>query len=126
MIAVYSAMGLFNVSKPLDPKRLPTDEDREWLASHMVPFSARMVTERLGCSVVSADDKSVHNSNTDTFVRIFINEELQPLEFCNHHEDGTQTGHWQRKHGLCAVKNFVASQGYARRSGDGDFDRCYN
>lgn len=124
MIAVYSAMGLFNVSKHLDPKKLPRDENREWLASHMVPFSARMVVERLSCSAEYAQDQSDSLSGSETFVRIFVNDELQPLGFCHHHHD--LLSYWERKHGLCTLDNFVASQAYASRSGDGDFNKCYN
>ncbi|KAJ7743678.1 histidine phosphatase superfamily [Mycena maculata] len=43
MVAVYSAMGLFNISSPLDPTKYAAT----WVASHLVPFSARMVVERL-------------------------------------------------------------------------------
>jgi hypothetical protein len=151
MVAVFSAMGLFNVSKPLNPKKLPMDDDREWLASHMVPFSTRMAVERLRCPVDVSETKGLqatlegrqrsalwntdlmthaeddvedarnHLSESELFVRILVNDELQPLEFCNNYGSS-----WQRKHGLCTLLDFVQSQGYARRSGDGDFEKCYN
>lgn len=154
MIAVYSAMGLFNVSKHLDPKHRPKDEDREWLASHMVPFSARMVVERLRCPIRISDaverDAELEGHQLSArwnpnvldgalediqkpkmaqgiFVRIFVNDELQPLEFCNNNHAIQKHGsRWQRKHSLCTLIDFIQSQGYARRSGDGDFEKCYN
>jgi hypothetical protein len=47
------------------------------------------------------------------FVRILVNDAVQPLEFCG----GIA--------GLCELHAFVASQGYARHDGDGDFDKCF-
>ena len=53
-------------------------------------------------------------------MRVFVNDALQPLAFCNG-GDGDLA-----ELGLCTLGKFVASQGYARRSGDGDFEKCYN
>ena len=135
MIAVYSALGLFNISSPLDPRSLPNDHPESgsaaalahlharqerlqetrttgekggetWVASRMVPFSSRMVTERMTC---------VRDGREDVYVRILVNDEVQPLGFCGGGEDK-----------MCALEDFVRSQGYARRSGDGDFVKSYN
>ncbi|KAJ6485453.1 acid phosphatase [Mycena vitilis] len=46
MTAIYSAMGLFPQANPLDPTH---PVPRTWVASLLVPFSARMVVERLKC-----------------------------------------------------------------------------
>ncbi|KAI0738844.1 histidine phosphatase superfamily [Daedaleopsis nitida] len=130
MVAVYAALGLFNISQPLDPRTMPSESrlpssgyahlnarqahlqeknrKQTWVASRMVPFSSRMVTERLSC----AEDG---DGEERTYVRILVNDEVQPLKFCGGGEDR-----------MCALEDFVASQGYARRSGDGDFERCYN
>ncbi|KAJ6536844.1 histidine phosphatase superfamily [Mycena capillaripes] len=67
MAAIYAAMGLFRQAAPLDPT-LPGP--RTWVASRLVPFSARMVVERLKCS------------RETQFVRVFVNDALQPLDFC--------------------------------------------
>lgn len=48
------------------------------------------------------------------FVRIFVNDALQPLKFCGAAKDG-----------LCELGAFVASQAYARKDGNGDFERCF-
>ncbi|EIW52336.1 acid phosphatase [Trametes versicolor FP-101664 SS1] len=111
MVAVYAAMGLFNISRPLDPRHLPAPDHpagQKWVASRMVPFSARMVVERLAC--VDAEHGRVGEG---AYVRVLVNDQEQPLEFCG------------GKGGLCALEKFVESQGYARRSGGGDFDKCY-
>lgn len=109
MIAEYSAIGLFNITDhPLHTKKMHVD--RRWIASAMVPFSSRMVVERLTCA-----DGDKTGKEQKEFVRIIVNNALQPLEFCS-----------GAKRGMCPLDAFVKSQGYARRSGDGDFQRCYS
>lgn len=111
MVAVYAAMGLFNISRPLDPRHLPTPDHpagQTWVASRMVPFSARMVVERLEC--VNVEHGRVGEG---AYVRVLVNDQEQPLEFCG------------GKGGLCALEKFVESQTYAQRGGGGDFDKCY-
>ncbi|KAI0072417.1 acid phosphatase, partial [Panus rudis PR-1116 ss-1] len=128
MVAVYSAMGLFNISdNPLSTKKM--DKDRIWIASRMVPFSARMVVEKLACDGPQYTPRPVDEDEdgdkvsedfwgdgrqAGEYVRVLVNDALQPLEFCGGDENG-----------LCTLEAFVESQGYARRSGDGDFEKCY-
>ncbi|KAH8078392.1 acid phosphatase [Cristinia sonorae] len=110
MVAVYSAMGLFNITRhPLDPKKM--HKDRTWVASKMVPFSSRMVVEKMSCM-----RGKMSKEMGEEYVRVFVNNALQPLEFCGAKKGGD---------GLCTLEAFVESQGYARRSGDGDFEKCY-
>ncbi|CDO72281.1 hypothetical protein BN946_scf184970.g133 [Trametes cinnabarina] len=114
MIAVYAAMGLFNVTVPLDPRHMPPPDHEDpsgqsWVASRMVPFSSRMVTERLACVRPGTDGEEEEG----TYVRVLVNDKVQPLEFCGGEE------------GLCELEKFVESQKYARKSGNGDFDLCY-
>lgn len=97
MIAIYSAMGLFPQTTALDPTS--PDASRTWRAANLVPFAARMVTERLACG-------------EETYVRVLVNDALQPLEFCGS-GDGT-----------CTLDAFVESQAYARNNGEGDFEKC--
>ena len=108
MLTIYSALGLFQqyllpdrMLDPMKPSML-----RTWIVSLMVPFSGRMVVEKVKCA------KSV--SGSDEYVRIFVNDVLQPLEFC------------RGIGGLCTLEAFVESQGYARNNGEGDFGKCYN
>ncbi|KAL1717371.1 histidine phosphatase superfamily [Schizophyllum commune] len=97
MVAIYSAMGLFTQAAALDPSN--PDPARTWRASNLVPFSARMVTERLSC-------------DGEAYVRVLVNDALQPLEFCGNGD------------GRCTLDAFVESQSYARNNGNGDFDKC--
>ncbi len=114
MIAVYSAMGLFNVSRP-DPSRM--HRKRKWFVSAIVPFSARMSAERLQCSKTLRGRWNRSRGNKKKrdgeYVRILINDAVQPLDFCGGDENG-----------LCELKEFVKSQWYARTNGDGNFGRC--
>ncbi|KAF8887236.1 histidine phosphatase superfamily [Gymnopilus junonius] len=125
MIAIYAAMGLFKQPGPLDPTKMDTDPGRTWVTSHLTPFSGRMVVERLSCSLtdtslgrfgrrvdVQRKDDEVERG---TFVRVLVNDALQPLEFCDGDADG-----------LCALDAFVRSQAYARNDGEGDFEKCFS
>jgi len=109
MIAIYAALGLFKQPAPLDPKIL--DLGRTWTTSYLTPFSGRMVTERLSCLVPGSQ---TGQTNTNDYVRILVDDALQPLEFCGAKEDG-----------LCELNAFVESQSYARNDGEGDFEECY-
>lgn len=67
----------------------------------MTPFAGRMVTEKLKCG-------------GGDFVRILVDDALQPLEFCGAGPSG-----------MCNLQAFVASQRYARNNGEGDFQKCF-
>ena len=60
-----------------------------------------MITEKLRCG-------------GKEYVRIFVNDALQPLKFCGAESDG-----------MCELGAFVESQAYARSDGSGDFEKCY-
>ncbi|CDO75209.1 hypothetical protein BN946_scf184794.g16 [Trametes cinnabarina] len=102
MVAIFSAMGLFRQRAPLDP--INPDPRRTWRVQRIVPFSGRMVVERMQCQ-----------GATGKHVRVLVNDALQPLEFCGA-DDGD---------GLCSLEAFVESQGYARSDGAGDFEKCF-
>lgn len=99
MISIYSAMGLFRPAEPLSTT-MP-DPGRSWRASKLVPFAAKLVTERMEC-------------NGRPFVRILVDDALQALDFCG-----------GDKNGLCDVDAFVQSQGFARSNGAGLFQTCF-
>ncbi|EIW61545.1 phytase [Trametes versicolor FP-101664 SS1] len=99
MVAIFSAMGLFNQSAPLDPTS--PDPARTFLVNKIVPFSARMVVERLDCGGAQS-------------VRLLVNDAVQPLEFCGADASG-----------VCTLDAFVESQAYARNDGEGDFEKCF-
>ena len=69
----------------------------------MVPFSGRMVVERLAC-----------RERAEPVVRILVNDQVQPLAFCDAGEDG-----------MCNLSAFVESQAYARSDGAGDWEKCF-
>lgn len=108
MIAIYTAMGLFKQAVPLDPTN--PNPSRTWIASHLTSFSARMVTERLSCKV-----KGKGKPKDQPFVRVLVNDAVQPLEFCGGDAQG-----------LCQLDAFVESQSYARNNGEGDFEKCFS
>ncbi|KAI0722495.1 phytase [Earliella scabrosa] len=99
MIAIFAAMGLFEQPRPLDPTK--PDPRRTWHVEKMVPFSARMVVERLDCRGRAS-------------VRVLVNDALMPLKFCGAKGDG-----------VCELGAFVESQTYARNDGEGDFEKCF-
>jgi hypothetical protein len=107
MVSIYSALGLFQQyflpKKKLDPTK--PSPLRTWIASRLVPFGARMVVEKLQCPGTGPLPKG-------HFVRILVNDALQPLEFCG----GV----------MCELHAFVASQRYARNDGDDDFEKCFD
>ena len=126
IIDVFAAMGLFNQTNgPLDTTRIV--KDRTWITSKMVPFSGQMTVEKLSCSArplslaamrsrpmrwwswMTGDDRE----DKEEYVRIFVNDARQPLEFCGAGEDG-----------MCKLDEFVKSQEYARNDGFGDFEGC--
>ncbi len=117
LIAIYSAIGLFSdqpkgrTGIAMDPTS--PDPQRTWLASRLVPFSAMFVTERLECGGNSWY-KSGSGREKGTYVRMLVNDVVQPLEFCGGDEDG-----------LCMLDAFVESQSYARSNGNGDFEKCF-
>ncbi|KAG6810012.1 hypothetical protein H0H92_013718 [Tricholoma furcatifolium] len=104
MIAIYAAMGLFKQSSHLNPTS--PDPNRDWIVSHLTPFSARMITEKLACTLDG-------ESKETEYVRVFVNDALQPLEFCG------------SGNGICTLDNFLRSQSFAQNNGNGDFENCF-
>ncbi|OSD04415.1 phytase [Trametes coccinea BRFM310] len=102
MVAIFSAMGLFQQREPLDPTK--PDPQRTWRVQRIVPFSGRMVVERMECQGTGNEQR----------VRVLVNDALQPLKFCGADVDG-----------LCTLDAFVKSQAYARSDGAGDFEKCF-
>jgi hypothetical protein len=98
MIAIYSALGLFKLSSPLNITKI--EHGSEWKVSKMVPFGGRMVVEKLNCR---GEDK----------VRILVNDRVMPSKDCGGVE------------GVCSLKLFIRSQVYARNDGQGDFEKCF-
>lgn len=105
MIAIFAALGLRRPAKDLDPEK--EDTARTYIASQMTPFSARLVVERLACGAASGRAQG-------TYVRVMLNDALEPLAFCG------------AGNGLCELGAFVKSQAYAQSNGDGDWEKCFD
>lgn len=112
MVTIYAALGLFEELDPLNP-HVP-DPKRGWVLSRMVPFAGRMVTEKLQCLTSTRPGRSAGMSMAQ-YVRIMVDDEVQPLKFCGAAENG-----------LCELSVFVTSQAYARADGEGDFEKCFH
>ncbi|KAG1807290.1 histidine phosphatase superfamily [Suillus subaureus] len=102
MVAIYGALGLFPQMRPPNPTR--ADPRWTWVVSRLVPFSGRMITEKVQCFEAGIPGD---------YIRILINDAIQPLAFCGAGD------------GLCRLEAFVESQIYARRNGAGDFEKCF-
>lgn len=109
MVAIYSALGLLNEKhEVLNVTRV--NPDTEWDTSDVVSFSAELVVERLSC----ASGSPAEGFKPTEYVRIMINDALQPLNFCGADENG-----------LCELSKFIESESYARHDGEGDFEQCF-
>ncbi|KAJ3711961.1 histidine phosphatase superfamily [Lentinula raphanica] len=113
MIAIYSAMGLSGALDPTNPTN-PSNElskrTRTWITSRMVPFSARLVVERMRCQ-----DRSPLKVSEEEYLRVLVNDAVQPLAFCS----------GVTPEGVCGVSAFVESQEYATNGGNGDWEKCF-
>ncbi|GAA6015338.1 hypothetical protein JCM10207_008954 [Rhodosporidiobolus poonsookiae] len=96
---IIAAIGLKN--GPALPATGPP-AGQSWVTSQIVPFSGRLVVERLQCS---------NGAN----VRFFINDQLQIPTFCAGADSNT---------GLCPLSAYVASQEYTRNNGNGEYAQC--
>ncbi|KAJ7484497.1 histidine phosphatase superfamily [Mycena latifolia] len=110
LIAVFNTLGLFPTPKLSTTHPKP---HRIWRTSEIMTFSTRMVVEKLTC------DRAVRGRDAgDAYIRIIVNEVVQPLAFCGAQE----TGPWK---GLCQFDAFLESQAYARHNGEGDWEKCF-
>jgi hypothetical protein len=105
MIAIYAAMDFFDVPALNTTAPRPTSK-RGYVVSEIVPFSGRLVTERLAC-----DDTGGRTEGP--YVRMFVNEKQMWLRFC------------RKGNGMCPLDRFIESQSYARSGGGGDWAKCF-
>lgn len=105
MISIYSVLGLFVQPHHLDPT-VP-NAMRTWFDSKLVPLlSPYDHGEARACE--SRGDKQV----CEDFSKRWL---------------AAHTILWRHySNGLCTLKNFVESQQYARMSGAGDWDLCFD
>ena len=108
MIAIYGALGLFPQVRDLDGGW--ADPRRTFVIAEMVPYAARLVTEKMECR--GAPGNAEEGAERAEYVRIMVNDAVQPLN-CG----GVD--------GICELQKFVESMWYARTDGDGDWDKCF-
>lgn len=106
LTAVFAAIGLLEQSENLTTTQI--DKGRTYISSELVPFSGRMVTEKITCGGSGYEPQG-------TYVRVLVNDAVQPLEFCN-----------ASLYGLCTLSDFVESQSFARTNGDGLWAECFS
>ncbi|KAF9075648.1 histidine phosphatase superfamily [Rhodocollybia butyracea] len=84
MAGIFHVLGLFLQDKVPSPKA--PDDSVTYKTSEVVPFAARLLIERMTCK----------HSGSLEFVRVLVNNAVQPLKWCH----GV-------KNGLCEVKEFI-------------------
>lgn len=102
MTAIFAAIGLYNTTALLPNDTLVEPRDAGgYSAAWTAPFASRAYFEKLRC-----------DGHGEEFVRIIVNDRVQPLEQCG-----------GDKLGRCGLGAFVESLGFAREGGL--WDRCY-
>ena len=107
MMMIFSALGLFNSTRPLETgRRMSKDEMKGFSAAAAVPFASRMYVEKLRCVRAEEGEKE------EEWVRVLVNDQVMELKTCGGDEFGR-----------CRLGAFVESLGYAR--GGGDWEKCF-
>ena len=102
MTAIFSALGLYNATKPLSNTSIETAEQTKgYSAGWTVPFAARTYFEKMACE-----------GQEEEFVRVLVNDRVLPLESCR-----------GDTFGRCTLGRFVESLSFAR--GGGRWERCF-
>ncbi|KAF2026250.1 phosphoglycerate mutase-like protein [Setomelanomma holmii] len=93
---VLAALGLYNRTKPLSNTTIESPESAYgFSAAWTVPFASRLYVEKLKCK-----------HEKEEFVRIIVNDRVQPLEYCG-----------GDKHGRCKLSAFMKSQSFSKQGG---------
>ncbi|KAJ9667244.1 hypothetical protein H2201_002765 [Coniosporium apollinis] len=96
MTTIFSAMGLYNDTKPLAFDHLDSAETNGgYSAAWTVPFAARMYVEKMQCA-----------GEKEELVRAIVNDRVQPLKQCGRDQLGR-----------CTLDAFVRSLEFARTGG---------
>ena len=100
MVAILSAMGIFNNTWPLsNVTREDASQAGGFSSSWLTPFGARIYFEKMQCK------ESGTNENED-YIRIIVNDRVQPMKSC--------TGDML---GRCKLSDFIESLSFARAGG---------
>jgi hypothetical protein len=114
-----------------DPSAYPGAPNRPFQTTHIVPYAARVITEKIGCN--SANPVATNSTATqytptqygyspstatNKFIRMRLNNGILPL---NYIRGGLCSG---RTDGLCSLGNFISSQSNA--SGEANYQQvCF-
>lgn len=108
MMSIFAALRLFDSTTSLDTKKVMTPEETAgFSAAWAVPFSARLVVEKLQCP------DRWDGQEKEEVVRVLMNDRVVPMWWCG----GDQLG-------MCTVRKFVKSLEWARRGGD--WEKCWD
>jgi Histidine phosphatase superfamily (branch 2) len=115
MVAIYSGLGLYNTTMPLDKtRRTPPSAANGFAASWTVPFAGRLYVEKMRCRAQSHDVPTVEEGpeDGDELVRVLVNDRVVPLQRCD--ADAL---------GRCRLEAFVESLGFAKKGGR--WEECF-
>ena len=102
MTGIFSAMGLYNVTRPLSNTSLETAaQTHGYTASWTVPFAARAYFEKMKC-----------DRQEEELVRVIINDRVLPLQTCG----GDSLGR-------CRLSAFIDSLTFAMDGGN--WNQCF-
>ena len=103
MTGILAALGLYNNTEPLSNTTVEsTKETKGYSAAWTVPFAARIYVEKLKCKKAEEE-----------YVRVIVNDRVQPLDFCG-----------GDKYGRCTLSEFVKSQSFS--TSGGHWDQCFS
>lgn len=122
IISVLTAMSIDYFNDPVSLKQYPPNPDRHFFLNHLVPFGARLITEKIGCA--AADPTAVHDYRTyyypdqygysasnapHKFIRMRLNNAVLPIDSIR---GGKCAG---RSDGLCPLENFLQAEWEAEK-----------
>ena len=100
-----------NAFKEMDPAH--PDPKRKWVASRLVPFTARLIVEKLSCPSSPHWVPRVNDTAVDS-VRVLLNDAILHIPGCSE----------SMGKGVCTLEEFLESQAYARSGGQGEWEKC--
>ena len=117
IISTLTALSLDYIKDPPSLTQYPPDPNRHFILSHLTPFSARLVTEVVGCGSGSPTPKNMSQTQyyptqygynpsnaSHKFIRMRLNNGILPLSTIRGGYCGNRTD------GLCPMSSFIESQ----------------
>lgn len=122
MLPIYAALGLHRPSSDL-PTEGRAGTDSPWVASKLVPFTARLAVEKYSCGHAPAADLNLNGRTSEgkdpeprkEWVRIVNNDRVIDVPACSNSRAG----------GLCELGAFIDTLGYALSGAPDDWARCH-